>query len=72
MYFLKMKDAGGEYIASDGTRYSIVMVRRIRTAQGINAGYEEFASLEDALTAWGLCYIHGRAVEYSGEYSSGS
>lgn len=39
---------------ADGVRFSISSARRVRSPQGVNVGYEEFPSLEDALAAWGL------------------
>lgn len=39
---------------ADGVRFSISSARRVRSPQGVNVGYEEFPSLEDALEAWGL------------------
>lgn len=57
MYLLKTKDKNGLYIDSAGERYEICVARRIRTQNGINAGYEEYPALEDALRAWGLCVV---------------
>lgn len=44
----------GDYIAEDNTRFTVSTARRVRSADGINVGYEQFASLADALAAWGL------------------
>lgn len=44
----------GDYVNLDGTRYSIVIARRIRSTDGVNVGYREFSSLQDALLAWKL------------------
>ena len=54
MYFRKMDEPAGEYVSADGLRYSVSMARRIRSAVGINVGYEPFSSLQEALAAWGL------------------
>ncbi len=54
MYFLKNKDENGGYVDSKGVRYEIYAARRIRSKNGINAGYEEYPALEDAVRAWGL------------------
>lgn len=54
MYFKKTPDPLGEFVAEDGTRYSLACARRIRTRNGVNIGYEQFASLESALCAWNL------------------
>lgn len=47
-------DENGEWMDADGQRYSLSVVRRLRNAAGVNVGYEDFDSLEDALAAWGL------------------
>ena len=47
-------DENGEWMDADGQRYSLLVVRRLRNAAGVNVGYEDFDSLEDALAAWGL------------------
>ena len=54
MYFRRQPDPQGGFIAVDNTRFDILMARRVRSADGINVGYEQFASLADALEAWGL------------------
>ena len=52
--FKKSEDPMGDYVNLDGTRYSIVIARRIRSTDGVNVGYREFSSLQDALLAWKL------------------
>ena len=47
----------GDYIAEDNTRYVVSSARRVRNPHGINIGYEEFPSLEDALKAWNLTQL---------------
>ena len=47
-------DENGEWMDADGQRYSLLVVRRLRNAAGVNVGYEDFDSLDDALAAWGL------------------
>ena len=54
MYFKLVPGESGDYVGMDGTRYSVLAARRVRSAEGVNAGYEAFASLEDALKAWGV------------------
>ena len=54
MYFRRQPDPQGGFIDVDNTRFDILMARRVRSADGINVGYEQFASLADALEAWGL------------------
>lgn len=54
MYFRKQPDPQGGFIAADNTRFTVFTARRVRSADGINVGYEQFASLADALEAWGL------------------
>lgn len=57
MYFKKSPDPMGEYCDAAGVRFSIAVARRIRTARGVNVGYEAFESLEEALDEWGLCLV---------------
>ena len=54
MYFKLNPDAAGDYIDKDGKRYSISVARRIRTAAGINVGYQAFEGIDEALTEWGV------------------
>lgn len=54
MFYAKFTDREGCYMDADGVRFSISSARRVRSPQGVNVGYEEFPSLEDALAAWGL------------------
>ena len=60
MFFRRIQDVNGDYIAVDNTRYVVSSARRVRNLYGINVGYEEFPSLEDALKAWNL--MHESAV----------
>ena len=54
MFYAKFTDQEGCYMDADGVRFSISSARRVRSPQGVNVGYEEFPSLDDALGAWGL------------------
>ena len=54
MFFAKFECTDGAYVDAQGARYDVVSVRRVRNRSGVNVGYEEFPSLEDALAAWGL------------------
>ena len=54
MFFKKSLDPLGEYVDSEGNRFSIAAARRIRTNKGVNVGYEAFESLVVALTEWKL------------------
>ena len=54
MIIKKIQDAEGAWEAPTGERFTLIMMRRIRNAQGINVGYEEFDSLECALKKWSL------------------
>lgn len=60
MRYRKEKDNAGPYLGKNGERFSIYAIRRIRTGQGVNVGYEEFATLEEALESWNL--MHESAV----------
>lgn len=53
-YYAKFKSPDGEYVDSTGVRYDVSAVRRVRNADGVNVGYEEFFSLEAALKEWGV------------------
>ncbi len=57
MYFKKTPDPLGEFVAADGTRYSLACAKRIRTRDGVNVGYEPFLSLQDALAVWDLVSV---------------
>lgn len=57
MFFKRIQDVNGDYIAEDNTRYVVSSARRVRNPHGINIGYEEFPSLEDALKAWNLTQL---------------
>lgn len=54
MFFKKCESFDGLYVDTDGKRYDISATRRTRDPQGINCGYTEFATMEDAIKAWGL------------------
>lgn len=54
MYYAKFESADGSYVDANGVRYDVSVVRRVRSAAGVNVGYEQFSSLEAALEAWGL------------------
>lgn len=54
MIFRKTPCKDGEYITDDGKRWTVECCRRIRTSEGVNVGWTEFPSLDDALEAWGL------------------
>lgn len=62
MYFKKTLDASGDFVDADGLRWSVSMARRVRSAAGVNVGYVPFASLEDALAAWGLSAMETEVV----------
>lgn len=44
----------GDYVNAAGQRFLVASARRVRNVQGVNVGYTEFPSLEDALEYWGL------------------
>lgn len=54
MFYAKILDPEGLYVDSDGKRFCISAARRVRSPQGVNAGFVEFPSLEVALEHWGL------------------
>lgn len=60
MLYRKIMDANGDFQSQEGTRYSVCSARRVRNSDGVNVGYEEFSSLEEALEAWNL--MHESAV----------
>lgn len=57
MKIKKILDSDGVWMGADGQRYSLLVVRRMRDARGVNEGFEDFDSLDDALEAWGL-HLH--------------
>ena len=54
MLYSKSESPDGAYVDAVGTRYDVSAARRVRSAEGVNVGYEEVPSLQDALAAWGL------------------
>ena len=54
MLYSKCESPDGAYVDAAGTRYEVSAARRVRSAAGVNVGYEPFLSLQDALEAWGL------------------
>ena len=54
MKIKKIPDSDGVWQDADGQRCSLLVVRRLRDARGVNEGFADFDSLEDALAAWGL------------------
>lgn len=54
MLYRKIEDEAGEYVDAQGCRFAVQSARRVRTSEGVNVGYVEFPTLEDALEAWGL------------------
>ena len=55
--FAKIEMEDGAYADSEGKRYSVVALKRIRNGQGINVGYKKYADLRTALEDWGLTPI---------------
>lgn len=54
MYYKKVAINNGAYVDGAGQRWEVLAARRVRDVNGVNVGYVEFPSLEDALEAWGL------------------
>lgn len=59
MFYQKLADVEGNYVNDSGERFSISAVRRVRNPKGVNVGYEEFTSLEDAVRSWNLILFNG-------------
>lgn len=55
--FAKIEMEDGAYVDSEGKRYSVVSLRRVRNGLGINVGYKEYSNLRTALDDWGLTQI---------------
>ena len=54
MKIKRIQTDDGEWRDENGQRWALVVVRRLRNAAGVNVGFEEFESVEEALVAWGL------------------
>lgn len=54
MFYKLILDEYGDYVLPDGRRCCVAAARRMRNRQGMNVGYEEFPSLEEAVRAWNL------------------
>lgn len=65
MIYAKRQNDEGSYEDADGVRYDVLSVRRLRSPEGVNQGWQEFASLNMALIVWGLKKVS--AIEISQE-----
>lgn len=54
MYLLKHE--AGDYVDAAGRRCTLCCCRRMRSQEGINAGWTHFDTYEACLAAWGLTY----------------
>lgn len=54
MFYQKQENERGNFIDSEGVRYSLTECKCALTPQGMNVGYTEFESREACLEAWGL------------------
>ena len=68
MYFKMIPDSQGDYVDAAGNCYFISAVKRIRTREGVNTGYESFGSQESALSAWKLT-LKERRMQHDCLYS---
>lgn len=62
MYYKRIMMLDGPYVDAAGQRWDVCAAFRVRDAKGVNVGYEEFPSQEDALAAWGLFLDEKRYV----------
>lgn len=53
-YYARFECVDGSYVDTNGVRYDVSEVRRVRSSEGVNVGYVPFPTLEAALEAWGL------------------
>lgn len=56
MVYKKVQNEEGNYIWQDGNRYDILEAHEAYTPEGINVGWDEFESLEEAASYYGLTY----------------
>ena len=54
MKIKRIQTDDGEWRDENGQRWALVVVRRLRDVRGVNVGFEDFASVDEALVAWGL------------------
>lgn len=54
MIYRKTPHEDGRYTDEQGQRWEVDCCRRIRTKEGVNIGWTEFPTLEEALKEWGL------------------
>lgn len=56
MVYKKVQNEEGNYIGQDGNRYDILEAHEAYTPEGKNVGWDEFESLEEAASYYGLTY----------------
>lgn len=56
MVYKKIQNPEGNYIDVQQTRWDILEVHEAWTPQGLNVGWDEYESLEQATQAYGLIY----------------
>ena len=56
MVYRKIQNETGDYKDANEVRYDVLEAHEAFTPQGKNVGWDEFADMQAALTAYGLIY----------------
>lgn len=56
MVYKKVNNEKGDYKDNQNVRYDVLEAHEAWTPQGKNAGWDEFGSIEQAATVYGLTY----------------
>ena len=56
MVYKKFANAEGQYIDAQQARWDILEAHEAYTPEGLNVGWDEFESLEEAASYYGLTY----------------
>jgi len=56
MFYKKVQSEEGDYKDKENVRFAVLKAHEVFTPQGKNVGWDEFADLETAVSAYGLTY----------------
>jgi len=56
MFYKKVQSEEGDYKDTNNVRFTVLEAHEAFTPQGKNVGWDEFADLETAVSAYGLTY----------------
>lgn len=56
MVYKKIQNEKGDYKDANEVRFDVLEAHEAHTPEGLNVGWDEFESMDAALTAYGLTY----------------